>query len=1289
MTTRSRFWSAARNATLKVVAFWVLLFAAYLAIGRQFFPYIDRLQPELEVWLTEQLGTEVQIGELRGEWVRFNPVVHMENVSMGDQLTLSKVTLAPGIYESLSRGGLSFIRFEVVDFKAELIETVSGWQMTGLSSNESNAPIALDDVLTLVRRQEEVRFENTELSIRPANLPAFKLTMNEGRLTGYGTENGLIANATLTARNLDVPIELQLETTEQAEGANRLYFKHGNIDITPWLERISPDISSAILAGEYWVNLVGDEWQTATVRLDAEEIIYQGPSDSIRIRETELETYIEERANGFEAWINLLGYEVNETRFDSTQAKLSYRADRVKAQWDSLPANLVSYWFALNDPNGFWNGISPSGFLEQGTLLFTEGVPGSMKIAAQVSDFAMQAHNAVPAIENLSGKINLEGRSGELLLAGDNATIGLPNLYETPYQANVDRAFLRWDGDPTFGLSASGDASLDFLPPDDLVEFESALPTELYWFSNTPNQTQKEIGRDSTFEYQMSIPQMSRNWALHLTDNFSVNPNTVALIDRRMETADFSDVHLDYMIRSDIERNRSSQFFVRSDFENAQIGFLDNWYSLESVDGQLFIDREGIQITAADARYPGFSLPEISMDLDYETARLDLNIALESSVEETMKFLQTGPLRTLYNDNLDSWAGTGEVAGRVRLEVPLRSPGDFEVDLESTIKETSFAMNNIGMAFEGVNGQLNFQRDRGIWTENLVLTHEGLRQDVTVTSDLTLDTPSFFVTARGRTPVDYWGRRFDDPFLMQQRVSIEHDTTVSIQTPNILIESVSNGEGIALDLPEPLNKETSAIMPLELTVKMDARNWTTVKAELDNRLISYFELDQEKQMQRGAVAFNSELDVREDDGIYFDITVDEANGNEWWTAIQELRALYTPSAPSDTAPGLETLIRSIAIQGNELTYLSQPWSAAEVTILRNDDAWLVDFGAEQGQGQILVPHDETPIFADIEWVSLTTGEEDIAYADQVDSLEDYHPQDVPPMQLQINNLIWNERDMGSWRTELIHESDALVATNIQGDMAGADLRGTLSWQKQEGKHATQFIGSVEVANVLDVLNTWQYAPVLTSSMGNVEIDSAWSGSPAFFDFKRLEGSIKLALNRGSILQVEEYEGVKLIGLLNFTRVIRRIALDFSDLLQEGIAYDVIEGELLFDRGFARVGEQLVIDGSATKFKFSGDADLLSDELDIDMVLTVPLSSTFPLVALLAGVSPQAAAAIYVTERVFNNELERLSSARMHITGSFEEPETRFYRAFDNNLGETGPTVSDRILDVVPEGVNAQ
>jgi uncharacterized protein YhdP len=424
--------------------------------------------------------------------------------------------------------------------------------------------------------------------------------------------------------------------------------------------------------------------------------------------------------------------------------------------------------------------------------------------------------------------------------------------------------------------------------------------------------------------------------------------------------------------------------------------------------------------------------------------------------------------------------------------------------------------------------------------------------------------------------------------------------------------------------------------------------------------------------------------------VFFDVNIAEVDGDAWWQTIQKLRLLYRSEPLIESSdPSFEELIKAINIDSGLVVYLDQPWTDAEVNLLRNKDAWLVGFDANEGQGQVLIPHVDEPIFADINWLSITTGEDDVAFEDATDPLIDYIPTDVPNMQLQLGKLIWNQNDLGSWRAELESSNERLLVKNTVGEMKGATLTGDLIWKNSSGKHETTFVGGIALNNVLDVLNTWQYAPVLTSSNGTIEIDSRWQGSPAFFDFKRIQGEISLKLNKGAILQVEEYEGVKLIGLLNFTRVIQRLALDFSDLLQEGLTFDTIDGELLFDRGFARVGEKLVIDGSATKFKFSGDADLLSDELDIDMVLTVPLSSTFPLVALLAGVSPQAAAAIYVTERVFNNELERLSSARMHITGSFEAPDTKFYRVFDSNLGEQSPTVGDRLKDVVPEGVSQQ
>ena len=97
--------------------------------------------------------------------------------------------------------------------------------------------------------------------------------------------------------------------------------------------------------------------------------------------------------------------------------------------------------------------------------------------------------------------------------------------------------------------------------------------------------------------------------------------------------------------------------------------------------------------------------------------------------------------------------------------------------------------------------------------------------------------------------------------------------------------------------------------------------------------------------------------------------------------------------------------------------------------------------------------------------------------------------DVPNMQLQINKLVWNGKDLGTWRSEIETQINHLKAKNTVGEMNGAVLRGELDWYFKDGEHQTDFNADFELANLFDVLTTWQYAPVLTSQSGEINIES--------------------------------------------------------------------------------------------------------------------------------------------------------------------------------------------------------
>ena len=58
-----------------------------------------------------------------------------------------------------------------------------------------------------------------------------------------------------------------------------------------------------------------------------------------------------------------------------------------------------------------------------------------------------------------------------------------------------------------------------------------------------------------------------------------------------------------------------------------------------------------------------------------------------------------------------------------------------------------------------------------------------------------------------------------------------------------------------------------------------------------------------------------------------------------------------------------------------------------------------------------------------------------------------------------------------------------------------------------------------------------------------------------------------------------------------------------------------------------------MDGPAAKFQANGTVDFNTEVIDQKMVVTFPVTGTLPIVAVLAGLAPQVAGAIYITEKI--------------------------------------------------------
>ena len=113
-----------------------------------------------------------------------------------------------------------------------------------------------------------------------------------------------------------------------------------------------------------------------------------------------------------------------------------------------------------------------------------------------------------------------------------------------------------------------------------------------------------------------------------------------------------------------------------------------------------------------------------------------------------------------------------------------------------------------------------------------------------------------------------------------------------------------------------------------------------------------------------------------------------------------------------------------------------------------------------------------------------------------------------------------------------------------------------------------------------------------------------------------------------------------------------------------------------DQGTITFIEPLVIEGTGGDFRINGSVDLLTGTLDNEMVVTLPVSSSLPWYAAYLGfVNPLAAGAVLVGERLFRNQIDKMSSAKYKIGGTLQNPEVNFEQVFANAVPERTETAA--------------
>jgi uncharacterized protein YhdP len=187
----------------------------------------------------------------------------------------------------------------------------------------------------------------------------------------------------------------------------------------------------------------------------------------------------------------------------------------------------------------------------------------------------------------------------------------------------------------------------------------------------------------------------------------------------------------------------------------------------------------------------------------------------------------------------------------------------------------------------------------------------------------------------------------------------------------------------------------------------------------------------------------------------------------------------------------------------------------------------------------------------------------------------------------------------------------------------------------------------------------------------------------------LSGAVEIQLREGSFLPVPSGATgfVRLLSLLNLAGLFERA--NVTRLFEPGVAFKKAAGVVSFQPGSIEIPD-FRIDGPGGGFQFDSDIDLMTQTIDGELVVTLPLVDNIPWVAALTAGLPVAAGA-YLVSKVFEDQVKSLSSGVYSVSGELAQPEVKFLRVFDATSNRAKVTDDPAGGDTpaataVPEGI---
>jgi uncharacterized protein (TIGR02099 family) len=874
--------------------------------------------------------------------------------------------------------------------------------------------------------------------------------------------------------------------------------------------------------------------------------------------------------------------------------------------------------------------------------------PWRLQVQAAFRDVGFAPVGHAPGLRGLAGTIAGNESGGHVNIDTHAAVFTWPTQFPQPVDLETLKATLYWKRTPDGLLVAS--------PNWEIKNRDAGIRGKAAW-------AEPADGSSPVLTLVSTVENGNAAFARNYLPRERIAPPALAWLNRAFVAGRLSraDVVIQGPIRHFPFRDGSGLFLARCTLDGMTLDYAEGWPRVENLAAHAEFRNEGLTARFLSGRIG--DIPVGSADArfaDFKTGELEIHLSASGDAGDALAFLRATPLDDSAEHAFSGVEAKGALQSKVDLFLPFQDFVHRQVLVHghldgvtlnrrgSTVMATDvsgdFDVDGAQVAHADVSGRLlggTFQmqararRNRPVTRTQLefrgTLSGDALRAALALPAGISI------------------GGQTDWRAVLKMAPEPNRERSLRVN---------STLAGIEMKLPAPLNKPADTPMPSSFEIQWPPAGGPQGRLALGSVVSGSYALESDAgglRLARLALTFGA------GEASSGDTQVVNVGGS---VSRVDLGGWLRLNMPDKNAKPMGNYLRTAKLDVAELDYLGLVFRDVSLDLAATDGGWRIAVGGPNVVGTITLPaaaDSSEPWDLQFERLRVAVpGLDGPGGSNGGVSGEEHAPSDpnsvadprrIPAVNFHAAELTVGERQFGDVQATLLKLDDGINLQHVTVTGPSFNISAQGEWRgKDEG--SGRIVGVLNSSDVQNTLQQLGYAEVIWAKTGRMDFSLNWLGAPTADALSEATGHVQLSLDKGQIVGLKPGAG-RVLGLASIAALPRRLALDFSDLTDKGLAFDTIRGDFDLREGNAYT-ENVLVKGPAAEIGLIGRVGLKSKDYDQTAVVTGSLgSSPLPLAGFVGG--PVVGAAVLVFTQVFKQPLKGLARGYYRITGSWDSP----------------------------------